>query len=155
METKAMGILYQEIAEKIQEIIPDTWSKVYLYAEVLKDSSMVYFYFYNSVGKLVYSENISENYNVSEEIYDKLLFELFDLFEKLHKEYKDNNQEVWTNLTLILEETGKIQIEFDYENVLELSTTERQIIWEYKNLGLIPEDQDYKIFLENYLKSVE
>lgn len=40
-----MGELYQKIAEQINEIIPSEWEKVALYAEILDDSSEVYFFF--------------------------------------------------------------------------------------------------------------
>lgn len=42
-----MGELYQKIAEQINEIIPSEWEKVALYAEILDDSSEVYFFFTN------------------------------------------------------------------------------------------------------------
>lgn len=43
METEKMGELYQQIAEGINEIIPSEWEKVILYAEILDDSSEVFF----------------------------------------------------------------------------------------------------------------
>ncbi|WP_281515174.1 TIGR01741 family protein, partial [Bacillus licheniformis] len=100
METEKMEKLYQEIAEGINEIIPTEWEKVYLYAEILDDSSEVFFYFNVPQNKdYIYSHNIPEHFNVSEDIYDELLFELHDLFEDLQNEFKQNNSEVWTNLT--------------------------------------------------------
>ncbi|MCY8186024.1 DUF600 family protein, partial [Bacillus inaquosorum] len=33
METEKMGVLYQTIAEQINEMIPAEWNKVALYAE--------------------------------------------------------------------------------------------------------------------------
>ena len=46
METKKMAEIYGKIANKVNDIIPDEWGKVWLYGEVLDDSSEVYFYFY-------------------------------------------------------------------------------------------------------------
>ncbi|WP_326371216.1 immunity protein YezG family protein [Bacillus amyloliquefaciens] len=34
------------------------------------------------------------------------------------KEWKANNTDVWTNLTLKLEHTGKFTIDYDYEDVI-------------------------------------
>ncbi len=43
METRKMQDLYQLIGEKLNDIIPGEWTKIYLYAEVLDDSTMVLF----------------------------------------------------------------------------------------------------------------
>lgn len=151
-----MEKLYQEIAEGINEIIPTEWEKVYLYAEILDDSTEVFFYFNMPQNEeYIYSHNIPERFNVSEDIYDELLFELHDLFEDLQKEFKENNSGVWTNLTLILESSGRFSIDYNYDDVIEsdLNGSQRQIVWEYKNLGILPNDEDNKRFLENYLDS--
>ncbi|MFC9277423.1 TIGR01741 family protein, partial [Bacillus spizizenii] len=89
MDTPKMGDLYQRIANQINEMIPSEWENVYLYAEILDDSSEVYFYF-NIPGKneFLYSHNIPEHFNVSEDIYDDLLIELQESFEELREEYE-------------------------------------------------------------------
>ncbi|MFT0803485.1 antitoxin YezG family protein [Bacillus swezeyi] len=156
METEKMEKLYQQLAEGINEIIPTEWEKVYLYAEILDDSTEVFFYFNMPQNEeYIYSHNIPEHFNVSEDIYDELLFELHDLFEDLQKEFKENNSGVWTNLTLIFESSGRFSIDYNYDNVIEsgLNGSQRQIVWEYKNLGIFPNDEDNKRFLENYLDS--
>lgn len=38
-----MGQLNQQIAEQLNEMIPSEWTKIILYAEILDDSSEVYF----------------------------------------------------------------------------------------------------------------
>ncbi|OLO17337.1 hypothetical protein BKP29_0221825, partial [Bacillus licheniformis] len=103
----------------------------------------------------IYSHNIPEHFNVSEDIYDELLFELHDLFEDLQNEFKQNNSEVWTNLTLTLERNGKFSMDYNYDDVIksDLNGSQRQIIWEYKNLGIFPNDEDNIRFLEEYLNS--
>ncbi|AGE62548.1 DUF600 family protein [Bacillus subtilis] len=40
-----MGQLNQQIAEHLNDIIPSDWTKIILYAEILDDSSEVYFFF--------------------------------------------------------------------------------------------------------------
>ncbi len=65
-----MGVLYQKIAEQINEIIPSEREKVALYAEVLDDSTEVYFFFTLSQ-EYIYSHDIPEHFNVDEEIYDE------------------------------------------------------------------------------------
>ena len=82
-----------------------------------------------------------------------LLIELQELFEELREEFKANNQDCWTNLTLKLENTGKFSIDYDYTDVIasDLNGTQRQVVWEYQNLGILPEDEDDKEFVINYV----
>ncbi|QPK89545.1 antitoxin YezG family protein [Bacillus velezensis] len=158
MDTQKMGELYQRIANQINEMIPSEWEKVYLYAEILEDSSEVYFYF-NIPGEseFLYSHNIPDHFNVSEDIYDDLLIELQESFEELREEYKENNPQIWTNLTLNLDRTGQFSIDYNYEDVIasELNGSQRKAIWVYKNLGLLPKRKTVRDFLEDYIKTNE
>ncbi|XLG13299.1 putative antitoxin YezG [Bacillus velezensis] len=93
-----MGELYQQIAEGINEIIPSEWEKVILYAEILDDSSEVFFYFNPPQSEdYIYSHNIPEHFHVSEDIYDELLLQLHDSFEELRDEFKENMDELDTS----------------------------------------------------------
>ncbi|URZ03552.1 antitoxin YezG family protein [Clostridium felsineum] len=156
METKKMSGIYGQIANMLVEMIPDKWSEIYLYAEVLKDSSEVYFYF-NSVTRedIIYSHTIPEIYKVDENIYEDLLMELNDIVEELNREYKENNENIWTNLTLILNNSGKFNIKFNYDDILKskFSSGERQIIWEYEVLQIIPTNEEQKKIIDRYLNS--
>ncbi|MFH0348173.1 antitoxin YezG family protein [Bacillus vallismortis] len=154
METKKMEVLYQKIAEQINDMIPSEWSKVVLYAEILDGSREVYFFFQIPENdEYMYSHDIPEQFQVSKKIYTELLLHLQELFKQLHNEFKENNPEVWTNLTLNLESNGTFSIDYDYEDVIEsiLDEYQRQMIWEYNNLGIFPEDEEDKEFVKDYL----
>lgn len=156
METKRMEKIYGVIANKVNDIIPDKWEKVWLYGEVLDDSIEVYFYFYSGTRKkIIYSHYIPNEYNVNKTVYKKLLFELFDIIGELNLEYKENNKSVWTNLTFLLDNTGKFNIKYNYDDVLnsEFTDVERQIIWKYEVLGVEPEAEQYKEMINKYLES--
>ena len=86
-------------------------------------------------------------------IYTELLIDLQELFKQLHNEFKENNPEAWTNLTLNLESDGTFSIDYDYADVIEsdLDEYERQMIWEFNNLGIFPEDEEDKEFVKDYL----
>ncbi|QNV53680.1 putative antitoxin YezG [Bacillus velezensis] len=90
---------------------------------------------------------------MSEEIYDQLLIELQELFEELKEEFKLGNQDIWTNLTLKLENTGKFSIDYNYDDVLssELDDLQRRDVWKYQNLGILPADEEDRKFIEEYL----
>ena len=131
METKKMGAIYGEIANILNEIIPDKWNKIYLYGEVLDDFREVYFYFDSAISKdIVYGHDIPRTYNLDKKTYRQLLRELTKFIVDLHVEYKENNDIVWTNLTFLIDSSGKFNIKFNYDDILKspFSSGERQII---------------------------
>lgn len=68
-----MQDLYQLIGQKLNDIIPCEWTKIYLYAEVLDDSSMVLFHFKTpEKHQLIYSQDIPDQYNVSIDVFETL-----------------------------------------------------------------------------------
>lgn len=156
METKKMGYIYEKIANKINEIIPDKWANIYLYGEVLDDSREVYFYFdsVNSSG-IVYGNDIPIIYNVDKKIYCQLLKELTKSIVDLYVEYKENNDSVWSNLTFLLDSSGKFKINFNYDDILNssFSSEERQLIWKYQVLYIQPTNENHKEIIYRYLNS--
>lgn len=82
-----------------------------------------------------------------------MLRELRELFEELRTEHRNNNNDVWMNLTLTLDRSGEFQLDYNYDDILasELDGYERIAIWEYKNLGILPKDEDEKEFVISYL----
>ncbi|WP_246025931.1 immunity protein YezG family protein [Peribacillus cavernae] len=46
-------------------------------------------------------------------------------------------------------------IDYNYDDLSEADPHEQQIIWEHKYLGLIPQDEDDIMFLEEYLNKYE
>ncbi|AIQ53419.1 immunity protein YezG family protein [Paenibacillus sp. FSL R7-0331] len=154
MPTNNIEQLYQFIATKLVEIIPDDWSKIYLYAESLSDSRTIYFYYQSeSLDKLIYSHNIPSTYGVDWDIYTELLDELGKYFVTLQEEYKKISSEVWHSVTMHLESTGKFGIDFDYEGKYLLGPDFQQVVWKYENLGIYPTDDYYIEKIDVYLKS--
>lgn len=145
---------YQKIAEHLNEMIPSQWEKIVLYAEILDDSADIYFYFTTpNNSNYLFSHYIPEHFDVSEEIYDQLLIELQELFEELKEEFKLGNQDIWTNLTLKLENTGKFSIDYIDDDVLssELDDLQRRDVWKYQKLGILPADEKDRKLIEEYL----
>ncbi|MDG4850796.1 immunity protein YezG family protein [Peribacillus frigoritolerans] len=52
----------------------------------------------------------------------------------MREEFKEQEQELWTNLTFILDNTGKMKINYGYEDISELSPVEKQDKWEAEYL---------------------
>lgn len=156
MNDEQLGILYQQIAEVVVDTIPEEWSSVYLYGEIVEGSQTAYFYYYpEGSDNPVYSHDITELFTVSEREYSGKWHQLVDLIQKLWGEFKDNDQELWTNLTLTLENTGKFKIDFNYDDLSNADAHERKTIWKYKYLGIMPKSNTGKKHLEKYLETVE
>ena len=143
---------YSQIAEKLDEIIPVTWDKISMYAEEFGDVSSVSFYYYtdnNSV--LHHSGDIPGEWNVDEEIYDRLTDELMEINKGLWLEFKESGEPTWCSFTFNLNSEWKFKIKFSYERDEQVGSLEREIRWAYDELGIIPEDDYEKELLEEYL----
>ena len=144
--------LYQKIGNKLVGIIPDEWDKIYLYAEILPGSSIIYFYFESATKKeLIYSHNIPEIYGVDERIYDRLHGEIREYFVELNKESRSTLDQPWTNLTMHLEQSGKFNIDYSYDEVV-YNPSQQRTIWKYEVLGLHPTDEFHQSYLDEYLQ---
>ena len=136
---------YQEIATKINEIIPTEWEQVYTMAYIDEESEEVFFN-YTTPGSddLHYYTAIPEDYSVSEKIFDELLDELYESFEKLRDLFKEENQEPWTSCEFDFTNEGKLNVSFDYidwENS-EFGPLAQENYYKYKKFGMIPEYED-------------
>ncbi|TYS31220.1 immunity protein YezG family protein [Bacillus pumilus] len=147
---------YKEIAAIINEMIPVEWDKVWMYAEIVDDSLEVNFYFCNSDSEeLIYGHNIPEKYSVSNSIYKKLLLKLLHTLENLKKEYIKNGFGDWSTAIIKMEQPGKFSIEYGYEDIYSLGIDgdQRIAVWEYEKFGFLPDDQEDKEAVLNYLKN--
>lgn len=151
MFEKKLNEIYGKIAEVLNDTIPEDWNKIYMYGEILDDVQKSHFYYYPADGsEPVYSHDIPEIFDIDEDDYDEQLDELLDTLTELRLEFKNNGQELWTNLTFILESDGKFNIEYDYTDLSETSPREQFIIWKYKYLGIMPKDEIDKKIIEDY-----
>ncbi|MFP3812684.1 immunity protein YezG family protein [Bacillus pumilus] len=151
-----LEINYKKIAESINELIPCDWDKVWMYAEILDDSAGITFYFTESNSEeYIYGHDIPERYRVSNSIYNHLLVELSDKFRELKKEYIKYDLGVWTTATLQLESSGKFTIEYGYDDVysLGIDNVQRIAVWEYETFGFLPDDEEDKEAVLNYIKN--
>lgn len=144
---------YQKLANTINEIIPEEWSKVFLYGEIGEGTGTAFFFYStHNNDQLIYSHDIPEIFSISRLEYRDMWRKLIKSLKELSEEFKNNNQNLWTNLTFTLESTGKYKIEYDYEDLSEADDHERRIIWEYNRLNILPESEYDKSILEEYLR---
>lgn len=135
MQTSKMEKLYQEIGSTLNNMIPEGWDRLYAYAEISEFYTSVYFYYYPFNKKNpVYSLDIEKQFYIDKKIFRYNEDELDEYFEELWCEFKKQNQEQWTNLTFILESTGKMKIDYGYEDLSEANPVETKNKWMKKYL---------------------
>ena len=145
---------YAEIANQLNEIIPVEWKRIIMYAEDLGDSSSVSFYFYTKEDNNIHhSGNIPEDFSVHRNIFRKLLRELRCTINNLRNEFDKENEKLWYTLTFVLEEDWRFNVKFGYEIDNEISDFEREVIWAYNEIGLVPKGEFGREVLEKYLSN--
>lgn len=130
-----MEVIYQKVANILVEMIPEEWEKILLYAEVREGFSQVFFYYYPvNQEQPVYSLDIVDVFNIDKPLHRKLKQELYDCFEELWNEFMVQDQELWTSLTYILDNMGRMKLNYGYDDISEISPDEKQDKWEAEYL---------------------
>ncbi|QHA91161.1 immunity protein YezG family protein [Bacillus sp. N1-1] len=154
-ETK-LNELYKEIAQQVNDMIPTEWNNLFFNGEV-KDGEGGVFFFFTPKGEEqhVFSHYIPKLYSVDKRAYKKELHKLFQLTVELQKVFTDFDQDPWFSVTLLLNDTGKLKVHFDYTNwhESEFGPTDRIKYFEYKyvnqnkekiDLGLIGRMKEFE-----------
>ncbi|WP_110953606.1 immunity protein YezG family protein [Anaerosinus massiliensis] len=137
METDRMEQLYREIANNINHIIPEEWKNLYLYAEIREGYASVFFYYYPLGSDTpVNSLEITDKFIIDDNYFSDLDHQLYNVFRRLSDEFKFQKQEIWTNLTLTLSCKGDFKINYEYDDVSQISPVEKKEKWKAKYLGL-------------------
>ncbi|WP_019240761.1 MULTISPECIES: antitoxin YezG family protein [Bacillus] len=151
---KEMNKLYREIAETVNEMIPEDWNKFHFYAQISETGGGTYF-FYNTLEnkQYKYSLEVPFKYQIDEDEFERKEDVLLKLSKELRKIFKDNEQELWYSFTMSLESSGKFKLHYDYTNWFdtEYSFSDQMMIWKNKYLGDIPTDEKNKALIDKYL----
>lgn len=139
---------YAEIANKLNQLIPVEWKKIIMYNEELDDYSNTVFYFYTKEDNIHHSRNIPEDFLVSENIFKGLLKELDKAIDDFRNEFKKENEKLWHTLTFTLNENWLFKVKFGYEIDKKIGTLEREIIWAYNEIGLIPQGKGREVLIK-------
>ena len=162
INTPEVKKIYGSLQKQLFYLIPEKWDRIYLYASVseqilnLETGELFFYYFPKGILKKnpVNVYEIPSRFNLDEEEYIHLVENLYATIKRLRNIYKENGAELWSNITIKL--VGlKFEIEFNYENLTysKYSSTERHIIWKYKNLGIPLEafNKKERKLIQNYL----
>lgn len=135
MDTSKCELIYSQIANMLNEIIPVEWSKILLYAEVEPGVVDIYYCFYErDCGTLVQYEEIKKKYKVDDTALSLKQLKLAKIVYSLNNEFSKINKNRWTSMTFILEYSGKFHIDFGYENLSDSNNLDRRKQWKKKYL---------------------
>lgn len=150
---KEMNKLYREIAETVNEMIPEQWEEFYFYAQISETGGGTYF-FYNTLENkhYKYSVEIPFNFQVDEDEFEGKEDVLYQLSKELRTVFIDNEQEPWYSFTLSLERSGKCKVHYDYTNWFntDYGFGDQLMIWKNKYLGEVPSDGEYQALIDKY-----
>lgn len=146
MSTSAnMHKLYKEIQNKLFDMIPEKWNKIFLYASVLDGKNKIetgemYFY-YVPKGILkrepVNVYEVPNKFNLDETSYFKLADDLYNTIKKLRKEYITINARKWSNIVISIEDfMFKVEYKFDNLVTSPYSNYDRHLVFRYKYLDV-------------------
>lgn len=144
LSSPSIKLEYAKIQRQLFYMIPEKWDKIYLYASIINQinnlqTGELYFYYYP---KGILKKNpvnvyeIPSKFSLDEEMYLKLVEELYNSIKELRRLSRKPQQELWSNLTIKIE-NFKFTVEYSYEDLLhsEYSNSDRHIIWVYENLN--------------------
>ena len=101
--------IYTGIQHQLNNLIPENWESIYLYASVVKqlnnlETWEMYFYY---IPTGLFKKNpinvyeVPNKFNVDEPAYLELVDNLCNTIKTLHKVYKSEYNKEWTNTILI------------------------------------------------------
>ena len=158
MDESRLTEYYSQIANKLDEMIPCEWERIYYLGEVEAQrrswSSVFYFKPIDS-DEYVRSHNIPDKYDVSEDIYDQLLDEASEILLEIYDCFVQNSQEPWEQLSLCLDATGRFNMNYLYDAISSngRGPMEREVIWAYDTFGYMPKEGTYmRKVLDAYLE---
>ena len=146
--------LYREIAEKVNEMIPEAWSKFYYYAQISETGGRVYFFYKSEQhGDYIYNLDIPKLFEIDKNQFKMDKHELYLLSEKIREIFKENQQELWYSFTISLDDKVKFEMSYDYTDWFKTDYFfgAQLAIWKYKYLNLKPQDEELQEALERYL----
>ncbi len=106
--------VYQSIFDELCKYLPSDWNKVVIYLEYGESSYSISFYV-KEFGKYIKCYDLN---GVSDD-------ELYQSFKKINNDITIQRNmisgEKWSNMTMIVESSGKMHVDYDYTDLTEKS----------------------------------
>ncbi|MGT2737007.1 immunity protein YezG family protein [Streptococcus orisratti] len=146
-----LNALYKEVAQLVNDMIPDKWDKFVLNAEMDKTGSGTVYFFFKHQDKVSYSLEIPAEYRIDRKVFKKLNRELYDLVWKIKQIFLKENFGDWFSMILQVDENQEMRIDFDYTDWFntEYGPSSRIDFVEYKYFDKKPSnDKEAKLLEE-------
>ena len=135
--------IYNQIQRQLFYMIPEKWSKVYLYSSIIErqnhlETGELYFYY---IPKGVLKKNpvnvyeIPSKFSIDDEEYLKLVDKLYGEIKRLRRVCMEQGDEKWYSVIISIADF-KFNVEYNYEdlNISKYSSFERHLIFRHKYL---------------------
>lgn len=135
--------IYREIQKQLFYMIPEKWSKVYLYSSIIErqnhlETGELYFYY---IPRGVLKKNpvnvyeIPTKFLIDENEYLKLVDKLYQEIKKLQRACEQLGEEKWNSVIISIADF-KFQVEYEYEDSIlkGFSSYEKHLIFRYQYL---------------------
>ena len=132
--------IYTEIQKQLFYMIPEKWSKVYLYSSILERQNNIqtgelYFYYIpNGILRKnpVNVYEIPNKFSINENEYLRLVDKLYSLIKKLQKVFLELGEEKWKGIVISVADF-KFNVEYFYDDIAStrFSSYEKHIIFRY------------------------
>ena len=171
--------MYKGIQHQLNNLIPEKWESIYLYASVIKqfnnlETWEMYFYY---IPKGVIKKNpinvyeVPSKFNVDEEEYLELVNNLCNTIKALNKEYSEEKKKDWTNMVIEIKDS-QFLVEYNDDDLLksQYKSEDRHIIFKHKYLNIpiqsfskkekaviqrFLENEEYEMVYDRYLEYIE
>ena len=119
--------VYQSIFDEVYKYLPNDWDKVVIYLEYGESSYSISFYVKES-GQFIKCYDLND---ISDEA-------LYQSFRRINNEVMVQRNKIigekWSNMTMVVDRSGKMQVDFDYTDLTEKAY---QYSKEWKNKYLV------------------
>lgn len=135
--------IYREIQRQLFYMIPEKWSKVYLYSSIIERANNLkmgelYFYY---IPKGVLRKNpvnvyeVPAKFSISENEYLRLVDQLYGEIKRLQRVTNELGEEKWNSIVISIADF-KFDVEYQYEDLIHFNfnSYEKHIIFRYKYL---------------------
>ncbi len=165
-DTQDIKKIYTGIQHQLNNLIPEKWESIYLYAAVMYqlnnlETWEMYFYY---IPKGILKKNpinvyeVPNRFNVDEEEYLELVDNLCNTIKTLHKEYKNVYNKEWTNMVIAIKDS-QFLIEYNDDNLIKSKyrSKDRHIIFKHKylNIALQSFSKKERKIIQEYLDDEE
>lgn len=135
--------IYTEIQRQLFYLIPEKWSKVYLYSSIiehpgkLQTGEMYFYYIPQGILKKnpVNAYEIPSKFSIGENQYMRLIEKLYQEIKQLQKACIEAGEKKWTGIVISIADF-KFTVEYSYEDIKQsqFNSYERHIIFRYQYL---------------------